>query len=347
MEKNDVLLKEIANFFDPGDDGAWNDWVDFMYKPEWRDLYDLIASNVRPSIKKRAILILLVPFWKWVPFYWHESDKDYKYWCDREFIKTLTPELAEYTADLVKRCHEALINLNQLDNYCEIIRFYNLCIIDLLPLVHKEKAAVLFNHYKINLCECNDYYVYLHFINVLKSDVDIMWKRMADAQLRQIIISSELTTNKPETKNDRRRALWAFTEMFEIYIHCKKLPYNLDLFASQVDFIIDNTRNEKNHILRSDHLANYLKVLADEKYQKLRHKISRYIILHEKNHFVIYSEKMMDTARMAMDEFGKTDTELALKLEAIIAEGKALLAEKRKKAEVKRIKGEKIWANMR
>jgi hypothetical protein len=359
MKKNDVLLEEIANFFDSSDDEAWKNWVDFK-KPEWRDLYALIAGDARPSIKKRAILILLVPVYNWVPFYWNRSGDNYKYdWCDRKFIETLTPELAEYAADLVKSYYKILINLNQPLDYAHEIIFYNECIIDLLPLLSEEKATELFSHYKINISAFNASTVHRFFGFAMFSDVNIEWKKMADAQLRQMITNKE-AINNPEHANNRGRAICGLADTLGAYVECKKPPYDLDLFASQIDFLIDHTKNEKIHylrtnekicFLRADHLANYLKIFRSEKYQKLRHKITRYIILHKKDHFRIYSEEMMEAAKMAMEEFEKTDPKLSLKLKAIIKKGEALLAKKKKeaeqKAEAERIKREDILANMR
>lgn len=343
-----LLARLKARFFGTEDENAWTNWVNFK-KQEWRDLYALIASDVRPSFKERAILVLLVPLWEWVPFYWRESGSDYKYWCDRKFTKTLTPELAEYTADLVKDFYKAVMEMGEPGKHSSALYFYNQCIIDLLPLLSEEKANELFGCYQLNdpvsFSGMDDSSGYNFFRYLMSSDIDIKWKRMADAQMRQIIRNEVAGESKPRA--DWEQAIRCYANIVELNLYGEKLPYDVEMFASQMDFIIDNAGDEKYCLLQSYHLVKYFKLFSGEKYRELRRRITQYVILYKGEDFRIYSDELMEASQMIMKEFGETELELATILKPAIENGKEELAERRRQAEMKKGHEKGILASMR
>ena len=346
------LVIEPGKFFDelknrtaltPEDEKYWKYWVDFKNR-EWRDLYALIASDVRPEFKKRAILILLAPTPKWIPFYF-KQEASHKHWCDRKFILTLTPDLAIYTADLVAHFCGLFLDLGENHKHIKALDFYNHCIINLLPLIPDKNAEELIELFQIDLLAGG---VFFHYF--LEDDkVPFQWKKIIDSRMRTIIHDEKMGKGSVRSKLLGESAIELYAKMIErvIYRENGNLTYTFDFFAEQVHFLIDNhSSDEKYPLLSRNYLFKYLKLFAGDEHEFLRLKIARYLILHKFEEFKIYCNDALEASKMVLNEFGDSDEELSDVLRPAINVGQLSLEESAKEASDKRLEANRIFVGM-
>jgi hypothetical protein len=291
---------------DDKDDKFWKDWVDFKNR-EWRDLYDLIASDVRPEFKRRAIFILLAPDMTCIPFYFKQKF-NHKYWCDRKFILNLDHELALFTAELVSGFCRLFIDFGENSKHIAPLDFYNHCIINLLHQIPDKNAEELLKLFQIDLLS---EYVFFHYI--LKNDkVPFRWKKVVDSRMREIIKDEKEGRGSVTSKVRGESAVECYAEIIERLITKEDpLPYHFDLCVNQIGFIIDNsTDDEEFPLLSCSDLPTYLKLFGGDDCRALRLKIARYLILHKFEEFKICDSDILEASQRVFIEFGDSDREL-------------------------------------
>ncbi len=157
MKSLRVFIEELrSKWFPTGEDIAWKRWVDHERR-ETRDLIKLLSTDVRDNFKRRAIFLLVVPSADLNPIYWKKDVG--RFYFGPDFLKTLTPDLLVYVADIITEFSAILkplhcdrpknivqggggitVHMSIPDKYHDALRFYNNCILTLLTMLPVEKG---------------------------------------------------------------------------------------------------------------------------------------------------------------------------------------------------------------
>lgn len=154
---------------------------------------------------------------------------------------------------------------------------------------------------------------YNPFNNLLHAKIDEKWKKLADDRMRAII--TDEVNGKRTPRFDWEEALSQYASIIQFQLY-GKIHYSLELFASQIQFIVNNAQH-KTGLIACYHVIQLFKLLSDDKYKKLRRAIARYALLEEVesdySRFRIYSEETRQAADQILEEFGD-DAELVAKI---------------------------------
>jgi len=330
----------MGKIFSECDERAWERWVDHSKGLEIRELYNLLSDEkVKQHFKERVIFILLAPHWKPIPFYFGQGNEQSR-WFEKEFIKNLSPELAEYTAELVKVFYKEIIGKGDPNRYSTPLDFYNSCILDLLPLLADREAEELFELFHLNnftaFRGAEEASGYDYFRIILNSNVDIKFKIMAEIKMRQIICDESKGKSKPRVAWER--AIICYKNILLEFLY-KKVPYRVGIYSDQISFVINSDKDEKYCLLYLHDLEKYFKLFRGSKRKAIRLKITKYIISHRNSQKICdYGE--MESLKMILEESRDVDPEFAKILEKIIKESKENI-EKNKREEEEKKKKEK------
>ncbi|HUD08582.1 MAG TPA: hypothetical protein VMQ48_00650, partial [Candidatus Saccharimonadales bacterium] len=340
-------------WFEEEEDVAWRAWVDFK-KREVGDLIGLLTADVRDSLKKRALFLLVVPSADFNPIYWTEEVG--KYFRRLDYLKRLTPDLLAFVAELVtkfcdilrpKHCGrpqtvvEGDENFTAYmlvpDKYHDALEFYNKCILMLIQLLPLEQAEKIFPFYSLQ--DVSSFWSpdsatgYRPFDFIMRSNIDEKWKMLADAAMRKIILEEIAGQTKP--REDWENALSCYANFAALHLF-GKLPYSLELFAEQIQFIMDNRQASEHDLIPDYQVIKIFNLLPGDAYAELRHAIARYAVVEDRKdehfRFLMYHEDQ--AVDWIAEEFGGSDPELADSLKALLKEGDAQQRERDAQQEV-------------
>lgn len=336
LERTKVFIEGFRNkWFPVGDDKIWKQWVDYKRR-ETRDLIELLESDVRDSFKRRAIFLLLVPAAEFNPIYWTKEIG--KFYHSLNFLKTLTPDLLNYTTDLIVEFNEMLkpihndrpkhyfqggggitILTSVPDKYHDALYFYNKCIMFLLTIISEEQCGRIFP--LLSLRDISTYWNmdsasgYNPFQNLLYSDVDEKWKRQADDMMRQII-EDELS-GKTKPREEWEDALHCYSYNIQLQLYGEKLPYSVELFADQIKFLVSEEHYGRGNI-DNWKIPKIFQILSNDVYKEIRHLVANFVVFNNESDFKIWSEDTLQGAKMMLDEFGQNDQKLAKQIQSAI-----------------------------
>jgi hypothetical protein len=347
MKSLTVFIEQLrSKWFPTSDDKAWEQWVNYKRR-ETRDLIDLLSSDVRDGFKRRAMFLLLVPSSDFNPIFWKEDIG--KFYGGVDFLQKLTPELLGYAADLIAEFSAVLkpihrekpknvveggggitVYMQVPDRYHDALHFYNNCILSLLVLLPSEQGEKLFPLFSLNdistFYNMDDTSGYNPFRGLMSmKGVDEKWKWAADEAMRQII-RDELS-GKTVPREEWENAFRCYSEL--VQMQCYGLEYPIELFAGQVQFLMDN-RASAALTINSWNVITIFNLLSSDRYQSLRHQIARFVVAEDKGEsskFSVYNDQTRQAADWMLEEFGDIDQELAGKLQELIKEGEQKQAE--------------------
>ena len=340
MKNVKVFIEGLRQkFFPAEEDKAWKQWVDYKDR-ENCDLIDLLSSDVKDSFKRRALFLLVVPSADFNPIYWTKEIG--KFYHQTDFLKNLTADQLDYVTDLIiefcsmlKPIHCAkpkgvveggggvTVFMSIPDKYHDALYFYNNCILQLLILLPVEKAKKVFPHFSLidistysNMEDASGY-------NPLKNifyieEIDERWKREADARMCEIVLSEISGVSKPREKWEE--AIRQYADIVQMMLY-GEIKYSLELYASQIQFIMDN-RQGKNKLIDNWQVIKLFDLLAGDQFKKLRHTIARHVLLEntgEFSKFSIYNNGTQQTVDHILIEFGD-DNELIAKIRELEVE---------------------------
>lgn len=339
MKNLKVLIEEMRKkFFPTEEDKAWKQWVDFKDR-EIRDLTELLSSDVRDSFKKRAIYLLVVPSADFNTLYWKKEIG--KFYHGIDFLKTLTADQLDYVADLImefcsvlKPMHcdrpknvvkgggDITVFISVPDKYHDALYFYNICILHLLTLLPAEKAEKIFPLFSLidisTYCSMEDASGYNPFSNLLHiKGIDEKWKKAADAKMRESILREISGETKP--REEWEEAIRQYANIVQMMLY-SELEYSLELYTSQIQFIMDN-REGQNGLIDNWQVIKLFKLLSGDEYKELRHTIVRYTLLEDTvafSKFSIYSKETQQVVDQILEEFSD-DLELVSKIKELEA----------------------------
>ncbi|MFZ2188221.1 MAG: hypothetical protein WAV73_01490 [Candidatus Moraniibacteriota bacterium] len=310
-------------WFSVGDDQIWRRWVDGNTRG-MDSLIVLLNQDVRESIKRRAVFLLLVPFREYNPIYWKGElgGFDYRF---PNFLEGLTSELLNYATDLVIGFCKILKPLHSdrptivmredrtpivvRDEYHSPLCFYNTCILTLLGLLPQKRCEEIFPQLSLRDIstfespECvSGYHPFETLLRMPK--IDIEWKKRADQEMRKIIELERARLTSP--REDWEDALKCYATIIQAQLH-NQLNYSRDLFESQVEFILEKW-NFGRQLIAGCQLLRLLNHFSGERYEELRHRIAQFVVFDK---FVIYDIETTAAASKILAEFGTLDSELA------------------------------------
>ena len=371
-EYKEIAMKNLKTFveglrkkfFPSEEDKAWKQWVDYKDR-ESRDLIKLLSSDVRESFKKRALFLLVVPDADFNTLYWKKEIG--KFYHKIDFLKSLSMEFLDYVTELIVEFTIILspthnpkpkgvieggggitVFMSIPDKYHDALYFYNHCILYLMTVLPEEKAEKVFPLCSLidistywNMDEASGYNPFSHLLHM---DIDEKWKKMADDRMRKII--SDEISGKTNPREDWENALIQYAEIIQMQLY-GKIKYSLELFAGQLQFLMDNRQGKFNLI--NWHVIKMLNLLSGDEYKKLRHTIARYVLLEdvgEFSKFSIYSKETKQAADYILDEFGD-DQELTDRIQVLYEECAKKKAEEAAYQAEKKATEDDILAQMR
>ncbi len=364
MKTKIIIEKLQRKWFPSKDDKVWKQWVDYK-KRETKDLIELISSDVRDSFKRRAIFLLVVPSAEFSSIYWTEEVG--KFYHKFDFLETLNPDLLAYVTDLIVEFYKMLIPMHcdkpkhyaeggggitvfwsVPDKYHDALYYYNDCILRLLYILPEEQCERIFPLFSLRdistYWNMEDASGYNPFHSLMCSEVNEKWKKQADAMMRQIIIDE--LSNKTKPREEWENALKCYSYIITTQFHREKLPYSVDLFADQIQFLVSE-KNYGENLINEWYVVKILQILSADIYKEIRHKVAKFMAVGNQGKFSIYSEETLQGARMMLDEFGQDEKELTQRIQSIIEGYEKRLIESKNKKSLAKNSEDKIMSQMK
>jgi len=151
LERIQHLLVGFVNLDGASEeDRLWNTWHERSTVKTF-DLDSLLRSDVRMGFKARAIIVLLAPDLRTLPFRWDDHDHQHPNYVssDRRLVKNFPQELRGLVGELV--CHNVEHALDQQDEKVRTALFgYNSLILQFLAMLPEDDdlADRLFSRYQ-------------------------------------------------------------------------------------------------------------------------------------------------------------------------------------------------------
>lgn len=357
------ILRNIGmEDFTEEEERVWKDWVDFIYGDHPSDLKKIILEeDYKTKFKQRAIVVMLVPDFNNLPFYWYSGYP----WSKPNFCSAF-PSLKEINANLIQFISELIIEcLKVLDYNSEIISAekeknvdlwcdYQNYLLDLLEIISDDaQKEILFSYFSLNDAlpyeNMDSSSGYNPFWNLMKrKQIDEKWKKRADQKMQSIAMSEMKLEKEISSKgNYYTSALICYAGIVEDYIRSSELHYSKELLESQIKFIIDNVNmvnpDEYPNLIANESVSKIMEIFYEEKYITLRYELCNYMILKNYSNLKIHCEEELVAAKKIYKQCSDLREDLKNKLVRIINEGENyVLAEEESKRKNQKIRDEII-----
>lgn len=363
--KTKIFIEKLQRkWFPSEDDKIWKQWVDYERR-ETKDLTNLLNSDIRDSLKKRIIFLLIVPSSEFNPIYWTEEVG--KFYHKFDFLKTLNPDLLSYVTDLIVEFYGMLMPMHfdkpkhyaeggggitvfwsVPDKYHDALYYYNNCILQLLTMLPEQQCNRIFPLFSLRdistYWNIDDASGYNPFQSLLYSDVNEKWKKQADATMRQIIVDELSGKRKP--REEWENALKCYTNIITLQLYSEKLPYSVDLFADQIQFLVSEKKYGKQFIDEWN-VAKILHILSADTYKEIRYKFVKFMAIGNKGEFSIYSAETLQGAKMMLNELSQDEKELTQRIQLAIEEYEKKSIESENKKSLAKNSEDKIMSQMK
>lgn len=186
---------------------------------------------------------------------------------------------------------------------------YNKYILQLLAILPAEdnQAETLFQYFSINdptpweVLDEHETSGYNPLLVLWKNlEINEKWKRLAEIEMRKIIKRELCEESIPREQWENALRCYARHLQSHLPRISSFLSYSKELLADQLDFLtsleVDNLR-----LIRPESIALIYNILSEEKYQSLRWKLARFVVLRD-NNFRIYSEQTEEAAQMILHD---------------------------------------------
>lgn len=337
-----------------GQQRTWTGWLGLKQR-EISDLRELLRSDVRDVFKARAIAILLAPDLRLVPFAWSDktSLSNYVSVGSGFSLADLLLPLRTFTLSLLEINIDTALTPNAVDEIRRTLFSYNRYILQALALLPEDDPAAvrLFERYQLNdpvaYYNMEETSGYNPFCDILQANIPEKWKNLADKQMRRIILAEQEGRAKP--RKEWEDALQSYTSHIQSVLYTPLL-YSIDLFVSQLDFILGVPRIYGKKLFGDSKVRAILRLLDGEPHKHLRHRFARYVMTEDRNEHVafgVYDENTRAAATMMLNEFGDEDPELGDRLRVAIAIADERVREGRARAEAWQTREGAVLAQMR
>lgn len=310
-------------------DIIWRQWLGLgrggVREPN--DLIEIANSDKALAFRARAITILLLPDLRFSPFMWVDNSGikgwNYLFLYKKINVSTFPDQLKRFIGELVCLNVDAVTATDYNDKLYNSIFGYNKYILQMLAILSEKDhlAERLFNRYHMidpvgysGMEECSGYHP---FEELMWAEVPETWKWLADKKMHEIVLSEVQGKTKP--RHDWEDALSCYAGIVRYYVCVRdRFIYGIDLYISQITFLMNLKNAAKYSVIESRHLRKTLELLDGEVNRELRHRVSRYVVLDTRNtayhNFWVHDEETRLGAQMVLDEFGDEDTELQERL---------------------------------
>lgn len=327
---------------------VWDSWVE-QKGYDTHGIRELITDDVRDVFKARAIAILLAPKSDFVPFTWHQSvPNDYGGGSGDFKFAALSPQLQAFVEAILEISTDVIPALNTESDSRKAKLFYNCYLLEVLGFLQEDNpvATRLFERYQV----IDPAYAtgYSPFCSVLSEEIPEKWKKLADDKMRELIRAEQEDCTQPH--KEEGKILRNYVNNIEACSFAETFPYDVGLYASQLDFLLGLPNIGGWEIIRSYHLTKILTKLNDEGHKELRHRLARHVMLTdhgEDGAFRVYNDETYAAAVALLEEFGNEDLELGNRLRKAIAEREERMSERRDAARKLREKLDAVMARMR
>lgn len=337
--------------FSSEDERIWESWADFK-KRDFRDLRDILTGNYKVGFKKRALFAALVPHHQWIPFKWMfdiGSQESYLFLQGME-LKRLEVNLLRFATKLIRQFKQLLEdNPSVVKDPTEALFAYNNYLIQLLSLLPADEKEEVFNSFSLN--DARVYWNmdtasgYNPFGSLLWSaGIEETYKKRADDKMRPIISAELRGEVTPRAEHEEAVKCYAYIIQLLLYSE-DNLPYSIELFADQVDFIVSLKNCGDKRLINAWDIGKLFNLLAEDRFRGVRHRIARFVLFCN-GEFSVCSQEIMAASEKMLAEFGAEDDELRLALERIVADGRQRIDENKEAQQKHRSAEEAIISRM-
>lgn len=339
--KEDIneLLRKFEMEVGEKDDCLWNRWINLAGGWYTGGFNTLLGFDVRNSFKARAIIALLAPDLKILPFRCVNSDQSQNYLYCSGKLESFPKEFARFGGELICLNIDYLRDREITDEVRDALFIYNRFIIKFLTILpeddnlasrlfrlYQSSISLLYNH--ADVYEAEEYYEeggeeddmfgsgFDFLFSIINNKlVPLKWKLLADEEIRKIITSE--TESQSGFMYIARYVYNISAANCTGYFEC----YPRELFISQISFVMElKIDYYGNKLLDSWKEIYGIGAMAGNEFRETRHRLARQIILDEKNHFSILSPSDRVMALSVLKEFGAEDKQLAEKLNLLVFE---------------------------
>ena len=326
------LLARLTNAVRPDEETRlWNAWLDLGNKKESRDLQSLLASDLRKEFKIRALVVLLAPDLRALPFRWDDTQHSLQNYLFLDWVnvKILPQELVRLAGELICQNIDYVLGEKE-EKIMEALAKYNNLILQFLAMLPEddELSTRLFSRYQINdpiaYWNMEDASGYAPLRNIFCSEnVPTKWKLLADKQMQNRIVAEFGGREQP--REDWEVALKCYIEHIQMSNYDGRVGYSRELLATQIRFItgLPGIEDYEKDLFSSWQIAHILEAIPGEDLRGTRHKLVRLTVLRKtKEHsgFSVWNPESRRAADLMLREFGTEDQELSTKLNAMITE---------------------------
>lgn len=299
-----ALWEIVANFLNLNEERMREDesiWVEWAQRNNAEGGLNILYGEVRDAFKARAVVIHFVPCLYLAPFaVWNSTSGRH-----RPSLLGIPEHLLSLALDVIEMgaCYVQSDECQRGESN-DIIR-------EALAILPEDdpRALRLFNLYHIpsHFSESSSPSGFFNFLADKK--IPKKWKYLLDATMRKMV----------RTTLDEGNLLSNYQYHMESYL-CAGIPYGLELFASQVEFVLSMPYTRKPFGL--SYLSGIKKVFCDQKYQELRRKIAKKAAQHPK----IKLWMGFDDGDLFLEELGDEEPELWEKVADILKKQKEEVA---------------------
>lgn len=342
------------------DDIVWSNWLSFTQR-EWRDFRALLKKeDVRNSLKARALSYLTTPEVEWLPLGWGSGRAAGNWiscWLMQEkgsvAAAELPAQLQLFFADFVALTVKPALSVEKIAGNDE--HYLNSLILQALTIsdISSPNATELFAMYPLNdrtpFSGMDDSSGYNPYRRLMSATIPEHWKHNADQAMRTIIAAEQQGKTSP--RKDWEDALSCYAHHTTVNLYSRGMPYSLQLFASQIDFIVAQDSAVLGRTIEPYLLPRIVRLLeADDTVHGTLYRAARFCMFGnrgERRSFTVREGEDAVAARTLLRLFGDADHELRNRLLAELEGYDAQASDKQKQDAVERQKLQDIMASMR
>lgn len=310
------------------DENLWKRWVNLGQADGAHSLRSFLTLPVRDSIKAKAVTILALPVLNLSPFYWKDQSDSNLLYGDNFQPALFSPQLLTYFIELIKYNLDIVRATPYNEKLYEMLSTYLSYILKAMEVLPEDdlQQKELYKRYQLNdpngYENFEDSSGYNPFSNLLYSKVPERFKVLADSTMQQIILSERQGFSKP--RYEWEDALRCYIDILQRvgYSKLEEFPYSKQLYASQLQFLLDLDVVDKKQMVPGYMLGKLFRILSGDKYRSLRHKLSRFAALENTDRFSSFhiSKEALPVANQMLEEFSGIDSELAERLQTLLIE---------------------------
>lgn len=348
-----------SSFFCSETERAWKEWVNFKDR-EFRDLKGLIEDpEIHAAFKARALLILLTPERRSIPFYWGGDRILGQYSGHTGFSGDLgvkhtflTEDLYAFLAELVEIFYKHVLGRRDPEKNYSLLKGYNYLVVDLLQFLHDDVAERLFSLFSLNdptswwsMDEASGYNPLRY---LLLSDAPEKWKWVAHERMCSIIEREASGQSVPRMEHEA--ALWRYADFVQSQLFGEGLKYSAKLFSQQIAAFVRYMPHDmegRSHVIMPWHVPTILSLIQSAGEAEILVDFAVAMARLPESHRGVYNQDTCCGAEMLLDILKDGYPELSVVLQDSILEYQQRSSVRQKEEDVSKRREAEIMATMR